>query len=542
MKKILEFFPLKEPRPRQIKAFDFVEQAYADGYRDIVIEAPTGAGKSAIAAAIGLWAASLDIPGGFGRGAYALVNQKLLQDQLAKDLPNFDSAKGRAAQIKSAVEYICPTHKLCSQGGLKKCACRKGGTCPYKIAKDAFNSAELGVTNYAYYFTAREGSKMAPEPTFVDRSVLCCDEAHNLGRIIIRFVDVGVSGETLERWTPLLASDTDLTKLNTLDKFCAWVVEKYIPELHECAKDFAAISDGDVEQMQEAVAFEQHACKVARAIELIESNPSNWVFWQETCRKKNGSPDTQIIARPLDAAPFFKSMVEDGASLRVYLSAYLGPKSVFCRDLGLDPERVKWLRLGSDFPPENRPVHFLSIGSLSRANLEQTQPRALAMVDKIASIHAGERGLIHCHSYAFGAAIADKLCAGPNRSRVRFPKTADDRNGAIEEHAAADNSILISPSIGEGFDFKDELARWQIIYKCPFPSMGDKQVAAKAAEDSEWYDFETVKAILQMAGRICRSASDHGKTYVIDSDAAKLISRYQDRLPQWFLNSLHFQK
>ena len=47
---MLQCFPDKlTPRPAQIKAANFVAKAIGMGYRDIVIEMPTGGGKSLVA-------------------------------------------------------------------------------------------------------------------------------------------------------------------------------------------------------------------------------------------------------------------------------------------------------------------------------------------------------------------------------------------------------------------------------------------------------------------------------------------------------------
>ena len=82
------YFPMHVPRAPQIQALDFITDAVLKGYPDIVISAPTGAGKSGIGAAVALWGGSFDL-NGFEKGGYYLVGQKLLQDQLEKDFPRF---------------------------------------------------------------------------------------------------------------------------------------------------------------------------------------------------------------------------------------------------------------------------------------------------------------------------------------------------------------------------------------------------------------------------------------------------------------------
>jgi Rad3-related DNA helicase len=99
-------------------------------------------------------------------------------------------------------------------------------------------------------------------------------------------------------------------------------------------------------------------------------------------------------------------------------------------------------------------------------------------------------------------------------------------------------SVLISPSMMEGFDFVDDLARWQAIIKVPWSYLGDRQVAAKKDQNPEWYDTEAIKAIIQTCGRPVRSKTDHAVTYILDSDFSILWEKYGKRLfPKWWTDA-----
>ena len=86
----------------------------------------------------------------------------------------------------------------------------------------------------------------------------------------------------------------------------------------------------------------------------------------------------------------------------------------------------------------------------------------------------------------------------------------------------------------EGFNLQDDLARFQIIPKIPYPYLGDKQVEAKRDADPEWYAMQTAMTIIQACGRIVRSDDDHGETYILDADFKMLYDRHQDFFPKWF--------
>jgi Rad3-related DNA helicase len=90
----------------------------------------------------------------------------------------------------------------------------------------------------------------------------------------------------------------------------------------------------------------------------------------------------------------------------------------------------------------------------------------------------------------------------------------------------------------EGFDFKDDCARWQIITKMPYPYLGDRQVAAKKDRSPDWYDTQTIQTVIQATGRICRSEEDWGVTYMLDEDFKILWDRRRSMFPPWFKEAI----
>lgn len=526
-KSILDYFPLEKIRPAQEKALLFIEKSVAAGYRDIILQAPTGAGKSGVLSTVCNWSAtelpSIDgVPGG-----YYLTAQKLLQDQLESDIPRYKEGLGFMRSIKSSVEYPCAYFKNCGFGARarKKCGCQE---CPYKAAKAAFLSSTIAVTNYSYFFAERRYAGKLEK-----RKVLALDECHRVEREVIRFVDLKLSEDLLERFAPTIMS---LPAIRNLEELLNWTESVYLPEADNRLVILKVIAEGSSDEAMAKDVFDldQHICKTRRAVQDAKQNPSEWVFWQE----KTAQGKTEFIARPLNAGPFRSEMIDDGGSLRIYASAYPGEKTIFCRSLGLDPSRTPMCRLASDFPVENRPIHVFGVGSMSRRFQEKTMPAMLKTVEKIVNKFPDDRGLIHGHSYDICQKIYDHLAKGPHAHRLIFPKKADERASAVELHSSLPGGILITPSMTEGFDFKDDLARWQILPKVPYLSLGDKQVEAKAAKDPEWYSCETIKAIIQTCGRAVRSSSDHAVTYILDDDFWVLMRKAEYMLPNWFKDAI----
>jgi ATP-dependent DNA helicase DinG len=551
---ILEFFPLtSEPRPKQVKALQFFQEAVQRGYKDIVVEAPTGVGKSAIGVCASFWIAQKPSPNEkIKSGSYYLVTQKLLQDQLTDDVPRYQLDCQNCASIKTSEEYPCTTFGTCGAGlrveslakqleergqneGKKrqKCQSIELGSCSYRIAKNKFTSSTAAITNYPYFFT----SKLYTED-LKKRQLLICDEGHSTEGQIVRFVDGTVSLANVRKWTDL----KEIPKLDTLLQYTEWLEKTYLPKIKETydnMMELELLADSTTDERgKEITELDKHICKLWRAIAHLKENLNNWVFWRE---ESKDSQDFQYVARPIFGAPYADFFLRSCSEVRLYMSAYLGSKEVYCRNLGLDPNTVAWLSLDSDFKPENRRIHYFPTGSMSLRNKEETTPNLLRAVIKIANKQL-DRGLIHTQSYELGLKIETELIRAGHGDRVTFPKNSDEREEAFDNHAKKKNSIIISPSMKEGFDFKDDLARWQIIAKVPFPSLSDRQIAARLARDDAWYTQQTVGDIIQACGRICRSEVDRGVTFVLDSDFKKLYFKAISlgMIPNWWSEAVVF--
>jgi ATP-dependent DNA helicase DinG len=526
----MDYFPMDSPREKQVRALDFVRRAHLQNYTDIVIAAPTGIGKTGIGAAIAFWAQQ-DLNGPnekFEPGAYYLVTQKLLQDQLEDDIAKFKKGFQRGCTLKSASAYPCEQYETCMVGLRmkrdKRCRAAMENHCTYRGAKGLFKYMPLAVTNYPYFFTER-----TYVGEFPPRSVLIADECHTLEKQILGFVEVNINNELIDEWAPQLRP---IKKMDDIFEFADWLAKKYMPSVLGRIEALSAkleANPGDSKAQDELTKAESHHGRNTAALKSISEDHTNWIYWQEL---KDGN--LECIAKPISAAAFRKFLISDAAKIRVYMSAYPGPKEIFCRSLGLEPSKVAWLNLSSTFPIKNRLVHLMMVGSMGQKNYESTLPSILRMCERILNAHSKEKGLIHCHSYRIGQALFDYL-NDRFPGRIIFPTAAKDRDSSFAYHASTEEpTVMLSPSMTEGFNLIEDLARFQIIAKVPYPYLGDKQVAAKKDRDPSWYSMQTAMTIIQACGRIVRSDTDFGATYILDSDFQMLYERNPDFFPQWF--------
>jgi ATP-dependent DNA helicase DinG len=539
---VLDYFPLPNVRQPQESALKFIQEAVQAGCDDIVVEAPTGTGKSAIGAACCWWAQQWpDTPvsdANFAKpGGYYLVTQKELQNQIVKDVRLNYRIKDFAS-LKSASDtetYQCDQHPSCQIGlGAKNKVCegRRNKCCPYKIAQEAFIRSTLSLTNYPYFLTERlYVGKLPP------RNIIVCDECHTLERNLLKFGELVLSERVMKEWD---IRGLQLPEFDEVDEYIKWLELRYLPIIKDRYETLiTAMEMDDATSANPTTARRAHEMgtqlqQLQGTIASVRSRPDDWVYWPEETEKDG----IKVNLKPLDAAPY-ASLIRAAGVVKIYMSAWPGPKDVFCRNLGLKEDKVAWLRIPQGFPPENRPIMMGLVGSMSKRNITETMPAFLRVVDKILTKHGNQKGLIHCNSYDLGTKLTNHFQSTAHAKRLLYPKNADERSPLYKQHLdSPEPTVLISPSMTEGFDFKDDAARWQIIAKMPYPYLGDLQISTKKELDPDWYAMQTAMAIIQACGRIVRSETDTGVTYILDSDFRLLWDRYERFFPGWFRKAI----
>jgi Rad3-related DNA helicase len=192
---------------------------------------------------------------------------------------------------------------------------------------------------------------------------------------------------------------------------------------------------------------------------------------------------------------------------------------------------------------ENRPVNVFKLGSMSARNIEETFPGLCRISSSILDAHHDSKGIIHCHSYKLGDRLYAYFSGTPHGHRIIYPDSSSKRRAALERHMRnGEPTVLLSPSISEGYSFDDDLARFQIITKMPFPDLRDHQVAAREQQDPEWYTLQTVMSIIQACGRSVRSDTDFAHTYILDSDFVWLTEKNPHFFPKWFTKAFKYVK
>jgi ATP-dependent DNA helicase DinG len=223
------------------------------------------------------------------------------------------------------------------------------------------------------------------------------------------------------------------------------------------------------------------------------------------------------------------------------MSAIILNHNVYCKSVGLNPTDVKFIRVSSDFPIENRPIYPLNTAYLNYDNLQRQEIRSniVKAVDKIMNLHQNDKGIIHTTSYKQLNFIKQNV-SYQNAQRLVETNSLIERDEVIGRHTATKSefTVLISPSLYTGLDLKDDLSRFQIIVKVPFPDLNDRWIYAKTKKDKQWYYWQTALRLVLSYGRSVRSKEDWAKTYVLDSLFSDFLGKNRSMFPDWFTSAI----
>lgn len=510
-----ESFPFRTYRAGQREAIDLARDAFSRGKRFVVIEAPTGAGKSAMAVALSTEANS----------AFILTAQKLLQDQYLRDFPHLAMMKGRS-------NYDClvaPTHAAAAPCivGRRFPEC---GDCPYFTAKDVAIAADGTIMNYAYYL-----AELNHAGGFGPRELLVLDEAHGAESALMNFVQVSIDDQGLGRAGITTRVPSALDELGLFD-----FAEDLVPDLLERSRELESrLHEGKIPQAAavQQMQVKQWCDQLVDRLELLrDSRYEDFVEW--TVERRHSDRGGVLTFKPVTVAPFAESHLFRFGERVLMLSATILDAPTYLRSLGIRAEDAEVISVASTFPPENRPVVLRPAARLTRHYLDKELPKLVAEISDIMAAHPDEKGVIHAHSYRIAGYIAANLPA-PKRARLVTHYSSDGRDAALDTHIASDGpTVLLTPSMTEGIDLADDLSRWQVICKIPYPYLGDPQIAARQKIDPAWYDWRTCLTVVQGYGRSVRSERDHAVTYVLDADFPKFFGRHRKRFPPWFVEAV----
>jgi len=544
-----EYFPLdSEPREGQIKAIDTILEAFAKGKNTVCVDAPTGVGKSAIGMTVARYLnsqiRSQNSEDEYNIGAYFLTTQKILQQQYLRDFE--EKRRGGMLELKSATNYQCGYDERQSCGESKRALTALGksadGTnwkkhcssnCSYNIAKRSFIQGHLGITNYSYFMAETTyAGKLEP------RDLLVGDEAHNIESEVCKFVEVEVTDRFCKKHLGMT-----MAKGEDPEYLYRWIKETYRPALaqmfDQVKSALGMFADnrgvGGDEMFQQLIKqndlFDKHICKVNRFIDRFK--PEEWIINREIRKDHRGDRMT-LQFKPIDASVWAEPYLLRFGEKRLLMSATILDKTSFCRSLGLDLDKTEYIALPSTFPVENRAIHYMPVGKMSMRDVDDTLPRLVQAVKALLEAHSDQKGIIHTTNFRVAHHLRDSL-----RDPRLLVHGSEDRDAVLRRHHdSPEPTVLVSPSMTEGISLDDDLSRFQIVAKLPYPNLGDKSLKKRCDRDPWYYDYLTTRSFVQAVGRSVRNEKDWAVTYVLDGCFEAFLRKNKHILPQYILDAM----
>ncbi len=521
-----------EPRDYQIDIINRVINQFIDyGVNDVVINAPTGAGKSVIGMVTSMCmdyiAGKLEmddkIEGESVRGAYILIHVNTLVEQYKETIKHH----GNALVLMGARNYDCEVHDLSGEyctfaedraNGLINPHCFQ---CQFLKAKIRRNTANLIVSNYSYYMAAMRRNML----------MAIYDECHLIDNAYVSYNESTIDYDYLNMHFTNKSDSKREAKIAALKQLLRESDDtNYIPMIENVIKlfntDIEAI-EKEITRLQEDEAYTANTSKqiaklkrrlMYKGMERKKLKKYLIEGWEHVVDKTVECARKATVEALILTPIFIKNEIEtinNNTKYRLYMSA-TNPKIYY--EIKLNLKKFAYIQMDPIFPPTSKQLCLMNIGKINKTSMEDEQmPNAIIWsCEQIINKHKHEKGVIHIPSFQIGNIIYDAL---KNDYNIHYQQRGEKLVDTLEAYLADKKPcVLMTPSGYEGIDLKDDKGKWQIIVKAPYAMLGDKRIRYIANTYNDIYQIDTIVKIIQGAGRCTRSANDHSVTYCLDSN------------------------
>jgi len=530
---------------------EILEAFLVDGYNNVIVEGPTGIGKSPINVGVGnvfnyLFRNKNAITEYFPTQLSSVVNgksfyttpQKSLRNQLAND----DDLQEFIAMLKGRRDYICEaTGDNCSNCEVRSReeeSCMTTAACTYWNKKvDAMNSSIAAITfamlivdNYLPVQVEKIG-----QMSFKDRDVVVVDEGHNSESQSSSLF----AGFTVSPWScpPEVFKNAGENVDWGADRFHH--VEDVLHEVLVRCTNFIDKYEHNEQRQSQVEQCENLERKLKYAMQT-HADGRGWVVNIDEVAEKQGQGTTKKIeVKPVRVNEFLNEYVWSRGRNRLITSATIPFRAnvdEWAERIGLDG-KTKFVSKPTPFPEEHRLIHLNTmVGEMSASSEDENWPHAMNQIKKISSHHDGENGLIHSVSYPRAKRVQESLGA----KNVMIDEQDLETDAVITKWQNSDKDILVSPTMTEGVDLHGDKCRWQVLLKAPFAYVGDSRVDYLLNEEYEWdwYFEEAGIDIIQAVGRAVRGPEpeEAASFYIIDEKFENVMHRTTP--PNYFVEAV----
>lgn len=526
---IRKHFPHENYNPGQENAIVEIVNAFRADKSHVILQSPTGTGKSAIATTV--HRVMREYQPNFR--TTIVTATKGLQDQYENEDPEIYDLKGKK-------NYDCPQ----GAGFYNSAACRqlvseenceKAVVCPYfKRRTHWTNIAPLRLTNTSFQIEACTSLVAAPENI---ANLVVIDECHGLDEHLVNHSILSVNTEDLLNVSKVAGKDFVAEFINFVNEFLETNEGDAFtpnPAQRVVALSLADKVEKKIEDLNEKIKGMKHGREsMAAAIEELQQ-------YSDKLRPFGSSSGEWILTKYAFGSlvvlkPVYAHQVSDYGMFRkgemfLHMSATICGFDEYIETLGIKKDDCVFIDVPNPIPVENRKVHQLSFMKVSG---DFDRGRLTGLIDKIVQRHGKENGIIHSVSFKLAeeikeySAYDDRMLISNNRFEIM-------------DYLSKANSgrIVVSPSIVQGYDFKGDLSRWQVLPKIGWGFLGDSWVKLNMERDQDWYNRKAILSIVQSCGRSVRGINDHATTYILDATFDRLLKNNRHLFPSGFVESI----
>lgn len=477
--------PHSEWREHQFETVKWI----ADRPGPVLVQAPTGSGKSGIACALGHW------------GPTRVLTHTINLQQQYEDQYGFTPIYG----VRHYPCELLAGNSMCDSCLFpeKMHDCPISADCHYIRARKDCEAARRQVLSYAYYLAASW-----PNQNKVLYNYL--DEAHLLPQIVkdaatLEYTRKYLYNNNLPNY-PDVAVNNSAYRIGATRTWLGQVAlelkDKY-NLLSERLKRVRRRKDksGAAMLARRVKDLGAQTMRLDLILYLLEQRPEDFFCHINEDRYK-------LV--PLTARHFFSRMfLNSNAEKTVLTSATLGNPETLATELGI--RHFSFRDTPSRFTPEQMPVYvFKDAPQLGYSTEDSAWKKWAAIISfAIKQLDPSWSGLIHVSSYSQAKDLASKLSNSLGDERIYIPEgrsTADKIAAWRSRKIGHRGTICISPSFHMGLDAPDD--NFNIVAKIPFTTL-DEFGQAELEYNPGWYNWKAAMMTEQASGRIRRGEPEH---------------------------------
>lgn len=471
------------PRPVQTNAFEWIGDNFPTG-NHLVLRAPTGFGKSYVIKALQLQL-----------GCPVINNKNVLLEQNKADYPDANYYKGKLHYLCKKYDMPCDKRKSMCEGSCT--------SCPLTESRDAADKGEPTYFNPMsyWYFLKRQ--------TFHDSHNIIIDEAHSVLSQLRNLSNLSfkLKGDDLHYFKSRSDSLKTLSAFDILEWYY-WKMDSLEVLLRITTSIRGKLK---LEELKERLTLVM-TC-------VIEEEEKYSFFIQKNTLHVQSINVSRFLIKKMFPG---RIILLSGTLMTPDLKEFFGN------------ERYSVCNLPSPIPKENRPVLFLP----TPFRLNKKEMDYARLVEEVESdiLAFCPKGNVIVHTtYEMSERMLEYWTL-PNII------THDKKNKELKlQRFISRGGVFIASGCEEGLDLKDDLCHLNIIAKVRWPNLGDPWVQKrKAYYGNLWYLCETLKTVVQSAGRSTRSSTDRSLIIIKDPSFSSLReqTRAKKEMPEWFDESI----